>query len=139
VAHESFERTEQVLGPSNRKLGLTFAVVFLVIGLLPVLWGGRLRVWSISVGIAFATVAFVVPRVLGPLNRLWMRLGLLLHRVVSPIVLGIMFFLVITPMGLVMRTLRKDPLRLRFEPQTGSYWIPRQPPGPQPKDLPEQF
>jgi hypothetical protein len=139
VAHESFERKEQVLGPSNRKLGLTFAVVFLVIGLLPVLWGGRLRVWSIGVGVAFATVAFVVPRVLGPLNRLWMRLGLLLHRVVSPIMLSIMFFLVITPMGLVMRALRKDPLRLRFEPQTGSYWIPRQPPGPQPKDLPEQF
>jgi hypothetical protein len=139
VAHESFERKEQVLGPSNRKLGLTFAVVFSVIGLLPVLLGGRLRVWSVGVGIAFAAVAFVVPRALGPLNRLWMRLGLLLHRVVSPIMLSIMFFLVITPMGLVMRALRKDPLRLRFEPQTGSYWIPRQPPGPQPKDLPEQF
>jgi hypothetical protein len=139
MAHESLSRQEHVLGPSNRSFGLTFAVVFLLIGLLPLLRGGGPHVWSIGLALAFAVVALVAPHVLGPVNRLWTKLGLLLHRVVSPIVLGIMFFAVITPMGLVMRVTRKDPLRRRFEPQSDSYWVRRQPPGPQPKDLPEQF
>jgi len=139
VAHESFTRQEHLLGPSNRSLGLTFAAVFLLIGLVPLLRGGVVHVWSIWAGCAFAVVAFVAPRILTPLNRLWTGLGLLLHRVVSPIVLGIMFFLVITPMGLVMRAMQRDPLRRHFEPQVDSYWIRREPPGPQPKDLPEQF
>jgi len=139
MAHESFSRQEDVLGPSNRSVGLTFAVVFLLIGLLPLLRGQRAHVWGIALALTFAVVALIAPRLLGPLNRLWMRLGLLLHRIMSPIVLGIMFFAVIMPMGLVMRALRKDPLRLHFEPRADSYWVRRQPPGPQPKDLPEQF
>ena len=79
------------------------------------------------------------PALLAPLNRLWTRFGALLHRVVSPIVLGFMFFVVITPMGLVRRMLVKDPLRLRFDRQAGSYWVPRQPPGPPPQSLTNQF
>jgi hypothetical protein len=68
-----------------------------------------------------------------------MRLGMLLHRIVSPIALGIMFFLVITPMGLLMRALGKDPLRLRLRPDEGSYWIDRRPPGPAPETMKDQF
>jgi hypothetical protein len=139
VAHESLKRKEEVLGPSNRSLGLTFAAFFGLISLLPLFWGGRVRIWSASTALAFAGVALLAPRVLGPLNRLWMRLGLLLHRVVSPLVLGIMFFAVIAPMGALMRALGKDPLRRRFDPNAASYWVPRQPPGPSPRDLPEQF
>jgi hypothetical protein len=139
VAHESLTRHEEVLGPSNRSLGLTFAAVFVLIAVLPLAWGGHLRLWSIGIAVGFAVAALLAPGILGPLNRLWMRLGLLLHRVVSPLMLGIMFFVVIAPMGVVMRVLGKDPLRRRVDPDAASYWIHRRPPGPQPKDLPEQF
>jgi hypothetical protein len=77
--------------------------------------------------------------VLAPLNRLWLKFGLLLHKVVSPIVLGVMFFLVITPIGLTMRAFGKNPLRLKLDKQSGSYWIERVPPGPAPESLKDQF
>ena len=70
-------------------------------------------------------VAWLSPAALAPLNRVWTRFGLLLHRIVSPVVLGVMFFVVVTPMGLVMRALGKDPLRLRFDREARSYWIDR--------------
>jgi len=89
-------------------------------------------------GAVFA-VAMLAPTLLAPLNRLWTRFGLLLHRIVSPVVLGIMFFLVVTPMGLLMRAFGKDPLRLRFEKDLPSYWINRNPPGPAPDTLDHQF
>jgi hypothetical protein len=84
-------------------------------------------------------VALLWPAVLAPLNRIWTRFGLLLHRIVSPVVLGVMFFGVVTPMGLVMRALGKDPLRLRFDPAARTYWIERRPPGPAPDTLNNQF
>jgi hypothetical protein len=77
--------------------------------------------------------------VLSPLNRLWLRFGLLLHKIVSPLVLGIMFFLVITPIGLLMRAVGKDLLRLKFDKRSSSYWIERLPPGPPPESLKDQF
>ena len=76
---------------------------------------------------------------LAPLNRLWMKFGGLLHRFVSPIVLGLLFFVVITPMGLAMRMLGKDPLKLRADTQSKSYWIDRTPPGPRPDSFIDQF
>jgi hypothetical protein len=91
------------------------------------------------VGAAFLAAALLRPAVLAPLNRVWTRFGLLLHRIVSPVVLGIMFFVVITPMGLIMRALGKDPLRLRLEREARSYWIERRPPGPPPDTLNNQF
>jgi hypothetical protein len=84
-------------------------------------------------------VAWLSPAALAPLNRVWTRFGLLLHRIVSPVVLGVMFFVVVTPMGLIMRALGKDPLRLRFDRDARSYWIDRRPPGPAPDTLNNQF
>lgn len=139
MAHESFRRSEEAHGSSNRAFGLVFAAVFLIIGTLPMLVGGRLRLWSLAVSFVFAAVAFAAPRVLAPLNKLWTRFGLLLHQIVSPIVLGIMFFGVVTPMGALMRLAGKDQLRLRFDGKTESYWIERRPPGPKPDSLPDQF
>src|SRR5215470_13200275 len=111
MAHESFERSEQVHGSSNRALGLVFGAVFLIVGVSPLFSGRPLRLWGIAVCVGFVVVALALPRVLTPLNKAWTQLGLLLHKIVSPIVLGIMFFAVITPMGLLMRWLGKDPLR----------------------------
>jgi hypothetical protein len=139
VGHESYERREEVRGSSDRAFGIVFAVVFALIGLLPLAFGGGGRVWALAVGAAFLAVALAFPRVLAPLNRLWLRFGLLLHRIVSPLVLGIMFFLVVTPMGLLMRALGKDLLRLKFDERSSSYWIERVPPGPPPESLKDQF
>ena len=139
MAHEAFKREEKVEGSSNRSFGVVFAVVFALIAFLPLFHGGAVRLWSLGVAAVFAVLAFAAPNILAPLNRLWTRLGLLLHTVVNPIVLGIMFYLVITPMGLVMRFLGKDPLRLKRDPEASSYWIERVPPGPEPESLGEQF
>ena len=87
----------------------------------------------------FLLLAALVPGVLAPANRLWTKFGLLLHHIVSPIALGILFFLVVTPTGLLMRLFGKDPLRLRFDPDADSYWIKRDPPGPAADSLKNQF
>jgi len=139
VSHEPLEREETVAGPSNRSFGFTFAGAFAVIACLPLLGGGRVLVWALITGAAFALAALAAPAVLTPLNRLWLKLGLLLHRVVSPIVLGVLFFVVITPMGLAMRLLGKDPLKLRLDKDSGTYWVDRIPPGPAPETLKDQF
>jgi len=87
----------------------------------------------------FALVAFLHPSLLAPLNRLWAKLGLILFAVVSPVTLAIVYYGCITPIGWLMRLTGKDPLRLRFEPEAKSYWVSRQPPGPAPDSLMNQF
>lgn len=139
MAHESFQRAEQIKGSSNRSFGIVFATVFAIVGLLPLIFGSAPRAWALALAGGFALAALAVPGILAPLNRLWLKFGLLLHRVVSPLVLGIMFFLVLTPTGLLMRLLGKDPLRLRFDKDAASYWIDRTPPGPPPESLKDQF
>ena len=81
----------------------------------------------------------LLPRALGPLHWLWQRLGLLLHKVTNPILLGLIFFGAVVPTGLVMRALGKRPLRLTFDPAAKSYWILREPPGPSPDSMKKQF
>jgi len=139
VGHESYDRRQDVQGSSDRSFGLVFAAAFAAIGLLPLIGGGVIRVWALVVGAIFLLAALVFPAVLRPLNRLWLRFGLLLHKIVSPVVLGIMFFLVITPIGLFLRARGKDPLRLKPNPRSSSYWIERVPPGPAPESIKDQF
>lgn len=139
MGHESFERHEEIKGSSNKSLGMVFAVVFLLIATLPWVFGGPFHLWAVIVSAVFAAVAYIAPTLLGPLNWFWTRLGLVLHKIVSPLVLGVMFFLVISPMGLVMRLFGKDPLRLRLDKTTLTYWLDRNPPGPKPDSLPNQF
>jgi len=139
MAHDSLHRREQAQASSDRVLGLVFATVFLAIALFPWLFGGGLRLWALVAGGAFATTALLLPSLLAPLNRVWTQFGMLLHKVMSPLVLGIMFFLVITPMGLVMRWLGKDPLRLHVDRELPSYWLDRSPRGPKPDTFSDQF
>jgi hypothetical protein len=139
MSHESFNRDDDVRGSSNRSFGFVFAVVFAIIGLFPLLFGGGVRTWALAVAAVFAAIALAFPAALAPLNRIWLKFGLLLHRVVNPIMLGIMFYAVITPTGLIMRAFGKDPLRLRFEKNADTYWIARTPPGPAPESLRDQF
>ena len=92
-----------------------------------------------AISAAFAAAAFIAPRVLRPLNRAWYALGLLLHHVVNPVVMAVMFYGAILPMALLLRALDKDILRLKREPQAASYWIPREPPAPAPGSMSKQF
>ena len=139
MSHEDMSREDEVEGSSDRAFGLVFAAVFLIIATLPLLHAGHVRWWSVGVSAAFALVSFVMPSVLAVPNRLWMKLGLLMAKVVSPIALGILFYLVFMPVGLVMRLAGKDPLRLKFDPAAKSYWIDRDPPGPPPNSMTNQF
>ena len=139
MAHEELNREQHVEGSSDRVFGLVFAAVFLIIAGWPLFHGEAIRWWSIGVAIVFTLVALVKPALLAGLNRLWMKLGILLGKVVSPIALGILFYVVITPIGVMIRLAGKDPLRLKFEPDADSYWILREPPGPPPGSMTQQF
>jgi len=137
--HERLRRRDEIKGSSDRAFGFVFAAVFALIGLWPLLGGGGARLWTLVVAAVFLGAAVARPRVLAPLNRLWMRLGLLLHRVVNPLILGLLFFLTVTPMGVAVRLFGRDLLRLRWDPEAPSYWIERRPPGPAPETMKHQF
>jgi hypothetical protein len=114
-------------------------VAFGVVGLWPLLKEGHPRTWSLALAITFAVCALLAPQVLTPLNRLWMAFGRLLHKIVSPVILGLLFLVAVVPTGLILRLTGKDPLRLKFDRQAPSYWQPRTPPGPAPGSLKQQF
>ncbi len=137
--HESFERDKPVKGSTDRTFGIVFAVVFILIGLWPMTSGDGLRLWPLGLGAAFLLVALAQPALLKPLNRLWTQFGLLLHRITNPLIMGLMFYLAVTPSALVIRLAGKDPLRLRFDRSATSYWIDREPPGPAPETMKQQF
>ena len=137
--HEDLNRSGDVKLGSERQFGLVFAAVFVIVALFPLLGDGGVRLWSLGIAAAFVVVSFVYPRCLRPFNKLWFRFGLLLHRVMSPLVMGFMFFVAVTPTGFIMRTLGKDLLRLRFDKDATSYWIERTPPGPAPDTMRNQF
>ena len=108
--------------PSNRSFGWTFAAIFSL--------GALLYPWALALAALFALVTVTRDSWLAPLNRAWMKLGELLGRVVSPLVLGVIYFAVFTPFGLVMRVFGRDALCRRFDAAARSYWVKRDPPGP---------
>jgi hypothetical protein len=139
-AHESFERELVVRGSSNRTLGMVFAVFFTLVGLWPLRHGRPARFWAVGIAALFLIVGLVAPALLGLLNRVWTRLGLVLHRITNPMILGFLFYGVFTPFGWVARTLfAKNFLRLKPDPAAASYWIERRPPGPPPESMTNQF
>ena len=137
--HEDFSRRLIVKRTTDRSFGLVFAVVFAVIGLWPLIGGLDPRWWALAIAAAVAAAAILAPRVLAPANRLWHEIGVGLQRVVNPLILGLVFYLGVTPTGLVMRLFGKDPLGLKPDPDAESYWIERRPPGPPPDTMPYQF
>ncbi len=140
-SHESFDRLDHVKVGSDRMFGLVFAGFFSIVGGIK-LWSDHDLTWVgvwFAAAVAMLVLALALPRVLRPLNLVWFKFGLLLHRVVSPVVMGLMFFVVITPTGIVMRVLGKRPLNLSFDPKVETYWIARTPPGPLPASMNQQF
>lgn len=139
MAHENLARDQQVKGSSDRAFGFVFAVVFAIVAVWPLWNAGRPRWWALGLAGAFALVAVVRPALLSGLNRWWMKLGLLLGAIVSPIALGVLFYGVFTPIGAVMRLAGKDPLCLARDRAAPSYWRGRDPPGPRPDSMGRQF
>ena len=107
---------------TNRNFGIVFFVVFLLISLYPLINDYNIRIWSLVVSLIFLILGILNSSLLTPLNKVWFKFGLLLGRIISPIVKGIIFFLVVTPIGLLMRFLQKDLLNLKFN-KRNTYWI----------------
>jgi hypothetical protein len=124
---------------STRSFGIVFCIVFALIGLYPLLGGGPVRVWSLIISGLFLFFAFFFSGVLQPLNKLWFRFGMFLAKIVNPIVMFIIYVVTIVPFGLGARLFGKDLLSLKFAPKQATYWVEREPPGPKPKSLKNQF
>jgi len=125
VWHESLRPEEQPPSASDRSFGLVFACVCGFAGSVA-LWHGRATgYWWLLAATVFLAAALFLPGLLSPLNRLWMRLGRLIYVIVNPVVLAVLFYGAVMPVGLLMRAFAKDPLRRRFDPQAASYWIER--------------
>jgi len=137
--HESFTAHGEIKTSSDRSFGFVFTAAFSIIGLVPLLSGDPVRWWAIGVFGAFLAASIVYPGVLAPLNRIWTKFGFLLHRVVNPIVMGLLFFIVITPIAMIMRLVGKHPLETKIDAGAKSYWIRRDPPGPAPGSMKRQF
>ena len=124
---------------SDREFGLVFCGFFTLLAVLAWWRASLLLPYWLAASAVFACAALAAPRILHPLNVLWFRFGLLLHAVINPLVLGVMFYLVITPVGLLMRIFGARPLHLKFDRDAESYWIPRDPPGPDAGSMKNQF
>ena len=107
---------------SNRSFGTVFFIVFLLIALYPLLKGNDLRIWSLVISFIFLILGLINSKILTPLNRLWFKFGLLLGKFISPLIMGIIFFIVVTPIGIIMRLLKKDLLNLKYNKKE-TYWI----------------
>ncbi len=107
---------------SNRSFGIVFFIVFLLIALYPLTYGGEIRIWSLIISIIFVILGLLNSKILAPLNKIWFKFGILLGKIISPLIMGIIFFLVVTPIGLIMRLLGKDVLNLKIN-KNKSYWI----------------
>ena len=139
AVHESLVRDEAVTGSSDRAFGIVFTVVFVIVGLWPLLGDGGVRPWALITAGSILAVSVVYPSLLAPFNRLWTRFGLLLHRITNPLIMGLVFFVTVTPTALIMRLLGKDPLHRKIDREAASYWIDRRPPGPSPETMKNQF
>jgi hypothetical protein len=115
------------------------AAAFALIGIWPFVHEHSPRLWALLLACGFLLGALLAPSLLRRLNLLWMRLGLLLQMIVTPLVMGVVFFGVLTPMSLILRGLGRDPLRLKWQSDANTYWMERQPAGPDPQTMRRQF
>ena len=133
------KQDKQVKLLDNRIFGLVFSAIFFVIAFLPFIWGGEYRFWALLVALVWAVPALFFPSVLAPLNRLWAQFGLLMHKVVNPVLMALIFFLTVVPTGLVLKLFGKDPMRRKFDSNVDSYWISRDPQSLTKESFDDQF
>ncbi len=139
MTFEPLKKHKDVKMGSERGLGLVFAAVFAIIALWPLTKGLPPRLWAIVVAVAFLVLAYLWPSSLRLLNVAWFRFGMLLGAVMTPIVMALLYIVVFVPTGFLMRLFGKDPMRIKPEPASSSYWIVRDQPGPAPGTMKRQF
>ena len=124
---------QKIKTSSNKSFGIVFFIVFLIIALYPLIKDGDIRLWSLIVSLIFLILGLINSTILTPLNRLWFKFGIFLGKIVSPIVLGTIFFLIVTPTGLLLRLFGKDVINLKYN-NNNSYWIEKTGPKSNMKD-----
>lgn len=146
AAHETLNHDQEIEGSSDRAFGLVFTAFFSIVGFYPWVraWIShtgepRFRVWAVALAGSFFVMALARPRVLNPLNRLWTKFGLLLQNLTNPIIMGAIFYLLITPIALFFRLTKRDPLKRKFEPESQTYWIARDPAAAAQESMKNQF
>jgi hypothetical protein len=137
--HENFSRQDNVVAGSERSFGSMMAAAVALVALINFWHNGRAWPWMAGLSCFFLAAAFLWPALLKPLNWLWFRFGLFLHAVVNPVVMALLFYVAVWPTAVIMRAMGKDLLRLKREPLSESYWIVRNPPGPRPDTMKDQF
>ena len=139
--HEDLLRADSITASpgSERSFGLVFGTVFLVAGAFPLVKGAVPHWWAIAAGVGLFLLAYIRPSVFRMPNRIWFWFGERIAAIIGPVSIGIVYYAAVVPTGLLMRAFGKDPLRKRFERDLESYWIERNPPGPNPKSLRDQF
>ena len=137
--HERLADGERPAPGSDRAFGAAFAIVFAVVGAVAWIRGGAPTAWPFVVSGAFLVAALLTPELLTPLNKIWFKVASLLRLIISPIALALLFYGVFAPTGAALRLLRRDPLRLRRDPNAESYWIAREPPGPDSESMRRQY
>ena len=110
---------------SNRNFGLVFFIVFLILGFWPIINAGEIKIWLVVISLIFLVLGMMKSKLLTPLNKLWFKFGIFLGAIISPIVMGLVYFLVVAPIGIFMRLLGKDLLKTRKVKNTSTYWIKR--------------
>jgi hypothetical protein len=118
------KKTDKTNKKNNTFFGILFFIFFLIIGLYPLISNGPIRIWSVILSLVFLIITIIRPNLFTYLNRLWIKFGILLGRIISPIVMGLVFFFVVTPIGLLVRILKKDVMGLKRG--ASSYWINRE-------------
>ena len=118
---------DEVKISSNRSFGIVFFVVFFLIAIYPILNESDIRIWSLIISIIFLILGLLDSKILSPLNKIWFKFGILLGKIVSPLVMGLIFFVVVTPIGILMRIMNKDLLNLKFNKKS-TYWIEKNEP-----------
>jgi hypothetical protein len=139
--HEDFSRHDEVKSGTDRSFGLTVGGILLLIAAARTYFHGLgwVQYGMAGVGVVLILLGLVAPASLRGLHRAWVKLGLIMFRVVNPVVLGLIYAVVIVPVGFLMRVTGRDPLRRKFDAQAESYWIVREPPGPAPESMTNQF
>ena len=139
--HEQFRREKESppKPASTRSFGYSFAGLFAIIGFGPVISSGSVHLWAVTLAAVFLGVTLILPRMLAPLLRVWVWIGFLLHKIMNPVLLALIFYGAVLPTGVIMRTFGRRPLRLDMDLSAKSYWIDRNPPGPQPWTMNKQF
>jgi hypothetical protein len=139
VHHDLSNAHEEIPAASDRSVGLVLGVAAIVIGVVPLLRGHPVRLWAFAVAAPLLLLALVRPSWLRPVTRAWMAFGAVGQVVMTFLIMAIIFYGVVTPLAWVRRALGHDVLKLKFEPLATTYWIERQPPGPPPASMKNQF